>query len=164
MLGPGWRRVTSVRRPRQEQHCFRETALFSAFPQEAGGMAKPTSRAHHRTPQLIILILAPKTQLNRPTLHEITLKKCVCVPLPISICEMNPLRCCLAGGRCPGGSGLYSIFVPKPGLCNPPLEFTIPCFPNSSATPGVRLLFDHKNAPKFISHFSISISLNFKNF
>ena len=57
-------------------------ALFSAFPQEAGGVAKPTTEARHRAPQLVILILAQKTQLNRPTLHEITLKKSVCVPFP----------------------------------------------------------------------------------
>lgn len=89
---------------------------FSAFPQEAGGTTKPRTQTHHRAPQLIILILAQKTQLSRPTLHEITLEKFVCILFPFV--KWDLFWCCLAGGRGAGGLGVCPAFVQILGLGN----------------------------------------------
>lgn len=45
-------------------------SLFCLPPGKAGSLVEPEVQAHHTAPQLVILILALKTQLNKPAPRE----------------------------------------------------------------------------------------------
>ena len=84
---------------------------------------------------------------------------------PISICEMKSAQ--MLFGRRETFSGERGVFYfrSKPrALQFVPLNLPFPASLIAVPPPGVGLLFDHKNAWRFLSYFSISISLYFENF
>lgn len=105
---------------------FRWWHLSLPPPREAGGVTKPTAKAHHRAPQLIILIPAQKNPIKQAHSSWDHFEK-ICLR-PISICEMKSVQM-LFGRREMFRVEWGMLFSCRSqGFANSSLEFTTFCF------------------------------------
>lgn len=99
-----------------EVNLFLNSGTFLSLPPGGRWRSKTNDPGTSQSsPAYNIISWLKNPQLNRPALHEITLKKFVCNLFPFV--KWNLFRSCLEGGRCSGWSRVGSVFVQVTGLC-----------------------------------------------